>query len=523
MKTKSQFCLVLIFLLLPVMLFAAGTKESGEDGAEGTIEMSLMHKEHTAAKLTSDWPYFDFVADETGVDLEIIPVPVADWDTKFHVTMASGDLPDIVFSGLSDAKYYGLQGAFIALEDLIDDHAPYTKQALAEFGSYHLLTDENNLYWYPNYIGPNLGQPKIPVYLLMYREDWMQKIGETDVPENLEEWYSLWKAVKQNDPDSIGLMAYGAMDIFFPYFAGAFGFNTHIDSLGWYWKAEGDQLVSARIHDNFKEMLKFFNQLYEDGILDPEYITRTKNSWSETVVAGNVFTNIYTGNRALWFTEQGRKAGIEDYQMLIARDPYGPYGQAGWWAGPFNTGEGFAVTVANEYPVKAVELLDFFLSPEGVTLSTWGKEGVSFELKDGAPVWTDTVQEKQKSEGWAFGGEYAAPAYWMFGPEPKYLDAHSNFLSYEWYIVPMKRNMEDHKMQIPELKLTNQEIDNRQSIESDVKPFFDEWVNDFVRGKKDIDSQWSEYIKGMKSLGEEDLQDIYTKAYQRYLTWEAGQ
>lgn len=523
MQLKRSMLLIMPALLvaLSVHVFARGSQEGTGAEAEGPTKLSVMMREHTNSKLTNDWPFWDYTEDATDVRVDVIPVPVTDWETKFHVTLASDDLPDLISSSLSDAKYYGIQGAFVALKDLIEDNAPWTSKYLDEYGSYHLLNQNENLYWFPSWVGPNLGGPKIPVFLTMYREDWAADLGISE-PKTMDEWLAAWRKVKADKPEAVGLMAYGGVgEVFWQYFTGAYGFNTHIDSLGWYWRVENNKLVSGRTHDYYRELIEFFHTLYEEEILDKEYLTRTKNSWAEVVTAGNVFSTVYTGNRALWFTNQGRQAGIEDYSMIIARDPEGPYGQAGFWAGPYAENDGMAITKDNKHPVESIKFLDYFISPEGVDLHYWGRKGVTYELKDGEPVWKPGGDPDRNANPYP---EHVGPAWWPFGPkrELPLPEKHIDPMIYQYGDKPMRRNMKDCELQIPMIKLTDAEVEEKQKIESNVKPFFDEWTNDFIMGKKELnDASWNEFVTGLDKLGESRLEEIYTDAYQRYLEWKA--
>jgi putative aldouronate transport system substrate-binding protein len=349
----------------------------------------------------------------------------------------------------------------------------------------------------------------------MYRTDWADRLGVDTPPETVDGWLEVWRNVVEDDPDAVGLMMYGGVDVLLPYFAGAWGYNTRFDDLGWYWRLDDDRIISARRDARLRDVIRFFRTLYAEGILDQEYLTRTKTSWGELVTSGTVFSTVYTGNRAEYFTNMGREAGISDYDMRLATTPpQGPYGQATRWAGPYDTNAGFVITASAANPEAAVEMLDYCISPEGVTLSHWGKQGVSFEIENGGPVW---------KEGFGLGTEHAAPAYWIFGPTPKFIDTNSVWLNYEYYTEPMIEIVSTVETQIPDLKLTNEEVEERQRIESNVKPYFDEWINDFIRGRKDLDTQWVEYIEGIEDLGETRLEAIYTNAYGRYLDWVESQ
>src|SRR5699024_11700844 len=71
----------------------------------------------------------DWSSDVCSSDLDEV------WGEKKNLLLASGELPDALFnSGLSDAEVakYGANGTLLALNDLIEEHAPILRARLEE-------------------------------------------------------------------------------------------------------------------------------------------------------------------------------------------------------------------------------------------------------------------------------------------------------------------------------------------------------------------------------------------------------
>jgi putative aldouronate transport system substrate-binding protein len=151
----------------------------------------------------------------------------------------------------------------------------------------------------------------------------------------------------------------------------------------------------------------------------------------------------------------------------------------------------------------------------------WGKEGVSYKIENGGPVYTAEQQAKFDELGWH--GGWHGPSYFASGPELTYYDTNAVLNDMEFYQAPMTRNMQDVKLVIPELRFTDAEMEKRQKINSDIGGFFNEWATDFILGKRSLDADWDEYVDKMKDLGADEMEAIYNDAYDRYLQWQAKQ
>ena len=103
------------------------------------------------------------------------------------------------------------------------------------------------------------------------RADWLEKAG-MDEPQTLDDYYQMLKAFSESDfdengsKDSFGLTMTGNTKRCDWIFNPAFG-------LGATWESNNGGYSHRYISENQKEKFAFYNKLYEEGILDPEFIT----------------------------------------------------------------------------------------------------------------------------------------------------------------------------------------------------------------------------------------------------------
>ncbi len=68
---------------------------------------------------------------------------------------------------------------------------------------------------------------------------------------------------------------------------------------------------------------------------------------------------------------------------------------------------------------------------------------------------------------------------------------------------------------LPRINLTAEESQQIQTIAVELKNNINQYQVDFITGAKSIDSEWSSYVSGLKSIGLDTLIEIYQAAFKR--------
>ena len=119
-----------------------------------------------------------------------------------NLLLAQGDLPDIVGGNLiqQPVNQYGPEGAFLPLNDLVKEHAPHIQafwdahpELLEAISSY-----DGNYYYIPYLPDGEFGRA------WYIRQDWLDKLG-LEQPQNVDEYYEVLKAFREQDPNGNGL------------------------------------------------------------------------------------------------------------------------------------------------------------------------------------------------------------------------------------------------------------------------------------------------------------------------------
>jgi putative aldouronate transport system substrate-binding protein len=366
------------------------TEEPGPDyGDTGGLKLPITEENIEVTWMTShpnvewnDTPFIKELQKRTGIKLIIQDVPSDAYQEKVNTSLASKDMPNMMNVNLATANTYGEQGAFIPLNQHLD--------LIPNFKSVIVDNPENDWYLksYSTEAGNVYGWPIMDLqrrvnHLYMYREDIFEKNGlEVWEAGDTEGFYQTLKKLKEIYPDSVP-MSSKMLNNFWAQQQPGWGLSyasmsfDH-DTRTWSY---------ARTTPQFKEMLDFFQKLYQEGLLDPELFTITNNDWVAKMAAPETsFVTFDWISRMDLFRIQVGETNPE-YEL----SPAPPIGPAGVHF-PLPTLGYYGVVVSNitDNKLEALQLVDYLFSPSGATLNTIGVEGEWFNFdENGKPVYTD--------------------------------------------------------------------------------------------------------------------------------------
>ena len=134
-----------------------------------------------------------------------------------------------------------------------------------------IVDAEGDMYYVPHFVlTPENNIFKGP----LIREDWLVKLG-LEVPETVDELYNVLVAFRDGDPNGNNEKDEWAMSG-----AGAFtSSGAHSPGqLSWAWDTtpsfylRDGKVQYGPLDPQFKDALAFMNKLYNEGLLDPDYI-----------------------------------------------------------------------------------------------------------------------------------------------------------------------------------------------------------------------------------------------------------
>lgn len=495
------------------------------------ITLKVLSETRADISLGNDMPLFKRMEERTNVHLEweLLPVDAADRDTKFNVVMASGDLPDLVQSGVAHTvNRYGMQGMFLPLQDLIAEHAPNIKAAFDnplpndeipyKINVWSEITaSDGNIYTIPL-----LGASNAIGAVWTIRADWLEKVG-LPVPTTTDEFLTVLRAFKEQDPNGNGQ----ADEI--PLGSSQGGkterilglvnaFDAHMDL---YVDPVTDTIKYGPVEENYKEGLRFLNQLYTEGLLEEDYLTATRDQWLARA-GGN--------QQGVMYAWPGSGLGVantelqkldESFRFEVFKPLKSPSGKqfkdtkTAGAAVMYRT----SVSANTKYPVEIMKYLDFCFSEEGTLLCNFGIEGTDYSLVNGEPKYTDYVLANPEgldpetvrlrtgikwqllpyASGW--DAEYQA----MEKTAPWTVEAWDTYKGAGLVEAPF-----------PTLGLTEDQLSERASLLAEIDTYKNPVIDKFIMGTESIDQGFDSFVENIEKSGLQDLLDMLNAAYDVY-------
>lgn len=303
---KKIITLFMIYILVGMSLVACGEKKTTtNENAEHTESRSgdkgdVMTKfNHTGYPILNEKETFEIYVEQlspvvaandkevvkqgiiaTNVDTNFIEVASSSWTEKINILFSTNALPDAILGDISvEEKYIQL---YPLDEFLTEDIAPnivkffnarpeYWEILKAPDGHIYSLPTGDETYW--NAIDSQM----------FINENWLKAVGK-EVPKNIRELREVLAAFKEGDPNGNG----DKTDEVPMTFRGIWGWGDGMENaMGPFGVFESSSHVMtkdgkvqfAAKQEGYFEALKFYHELYRDGLLDSECFTHSQDQY----------------------------------------------------------------------------------------------------------------------------------------------------------------------------------------------------------------------------------------------------
>lgn len=311
----------------------------------------------------TDNQYTRYVKEKMNIDVEVVWQAASgnDFDQKVNMSIAAGDLPDILV--VKEAQFRSILESGLAA-DLSDAYNVYASDTIktmidkTEGKSMQAVTKDGKMMALPGV------QVEMDGYnLLWIRQDWLDKLG-LEAPKTIQDVYDVGKAFVDNKmagDKTIGLLGPTSGNILYHNFLNSANGTYTLDGIfasfkaypGMWLKDQDGKAVYGSLTPETKTALEYLAKMYKDGILDQELGTRKD--------AGEAFKSGQAGMFfGPWWMGYG---GIKD---AVANDP-----EASWvaYASPL-TSEGTWEPRLGASTIEYTIVNKDFDHPEAVMLLT---------------------------------------------------------------------------------------------------------------------------------------------------------
>lgn len=421
-RIKKYIPVLLIFSISLLILSGCGksdkkdnTKTSSENtsvsgGTEG--ELYFPDLPNNTLSITASIPNFNTSPEGTkvqekwqsmmeeylGVKLDISwnIVPWNDYRSNEKVLLQSGDIADV--ATYSQGNYINEYGSDGVVLDILKykDYMQYYPEFVKDTNggeAYAYNQDGTAYYFMDGFSNPENLTGAQSFTAFAYRFDVLNKLGlkpATTLNEFTELVGKIQEAIDSGEIDAKYVIS--NQDKSYTFFRGFVGIFHTWDTLYW----NGNEWAFGPIEDNFREMLKYLNGLYEAGYIDPEFASDDDATSTQKAVTNNhvVVPTLWAGMARVWNTQTAVDGMEWGLAYLPENEDYG----TPWKWGSKQDGKslqnsmGIFISADTEYPEYLVRMIDYQYSPEMIEMMNWGIEGETFTVDEsGNHMFTDVI------------------------------------------------------------------------------------------------------------------------------------
>lgn len=368
----------------------------GCSAAENTVAVDTQQQETTqeslepvtftfysADGLEDTWtdPVAQMITEKTGVTLKM-DYPADSNDNRIELMVATGEYPDFVFAKGSVSTLIR-NDALIDMSDLIDEYGPNIKKLYGdEYENLRYSSEDPSIY--------QLCSDKVQEETLetsgTAQLQWaVLQENQYRVPYTLEEYTQMIRDYMEKYPMINGKPVIGISIVcsdwhWYTMLSNPSGYmNGSADNGQWIVDDEKQEVYYKHAADGQKEYYKWLNEMYNEGILDPEFATQTHEDFVLKVAEGRVLGLLdeewdYTGAEISLRADGQEEHTYAGLPVTIDRSVKCPSLKQQNLA----VGWGIGITKSCKDPVRAVRFLDWLCSDEAQILLNWGIEGVDY-------------------------------------------------------------------------------------------------------------------------------------------------
>ena len=479
-----------------------------------TLKMMVVKNVSDLGKSWNEKECVQRAVEETGINFEFTEISQAAWSEQIGVTLAGGDLPDVIVGSISNFAAY--TESIQPLNDLLDAYAPNLTAFYEEHPELKIAgtMEDGNLYSFPL-----LQQQGYYTHNNRYaiNQEWLDNIG-MEIPTTQDELYAVLKAFKEKDAngngdpnDELPISFTGNTAVALD--ENSYGMNFLMNSCGVHsvkYVQVDDGVVSfAPTSPEYRQFLEFANKLYTEGLIDPDSFvqqfpdfTAKGNADRIGIVAHHSYLDIVVGAQ-----------NMEKYSILLpTEDANGNITVTGRSVDGDWVYDCYKISKNSQYAEAAVRLYDYVISSEElVTLWSWGPEGKVYTVNDqGQKVrvseFTDgmtSFAQARQTYGAGMSGFWIYPKdmyqSWVMQPRDQLMDDFEE--AYTPYLCePMPLGIDKQEV-----------VDRRADQFTEINTYIQNFTAESIMKGID-DSDWEKHLKTCENL------DVatYTQDYQNF-------
>lgn len=510
---------------------------------EEPITLTVMFPSQTAIPDIAENSFTKEYEELTGIQIEWQEVPSDSLADRVNISLSSGDMPDIYLScgvSLSQQQAYGPQGAFVPLNDYIEQYGEVFQKIEENVpGVADTLTmGDGNIYALP-YIEKCVhceGSSK-----LWINTKWLDAL-DMEPPTTVDEFEDMLRRFKEEDPngngeaDEIPLLTYEGgwhSNAMSGWLTNPFVYTSPDNN---YVYLDGDEIKLSYMQDGWKEAMSWLNKLYEEGLYYDQSLVINYDQARQLCAADGTTEDVgcFTGG-----TPDLPGADVSQWGPYVALAPIeGPNGRVATWM-PYSqiTPTAFVITSACENPAAAFRWGVEQYNKDINYRKTFGVEGENWKYvtpgEDDVPADAADFNTGDPAEiapfidgvGWGDEQDYCWRGLGLRCDTGDYKDLRYAQVQSGDYDTNMEHRLSvdtqeqmepyypDMEICVPTLVYTEEQSATLANTESVVISYVEEMAAAFITGTSDPEADWDAYLNELSVKGVDQLLEIYQAAY----------
>lgn len=460
----------------------------------------------------ADIPTFKLAEEKTGIKLDFRLVGEENFGNSLQLLWASGEYCDLITnaereysSGVDSAVE---DGVLLDLVPYLEEHAPDYNRILNNHPDFRteLTSSEGHIVSFSEYCEYSDSGAVI-------RMDWLKQVG-MEVPKTMDEVTEVARAFRDELGIRNAVMWNSDLATFFGW--NAFGVTgPGLNDLGWQVLEDGKTVAPSVTLDGYRDCLQWMHDAFQEGLCTDDFMQVMNIAFDEYVYSNQ--TGMCYTNSNLLSGGGAERSGQPDYDLRAIPDPMKEAGMENAMAK--TTGgvgaSALSVSALTEYPVEAVEYMNWLYTEEGILVSNYGFEGDAFEYdENGKPQYTSIITEAEGMPPFV-----ATFLHTSLVGTPYYNTTERKIASFTtdaerecidvWLTGRTGANIYQGKMTVAESEEYNRTC-------SDIATAASEQGLRFVTGDRAL-SEYDSFLQDLENMGLGRLTEIKQAAYDRYL------
>ena len=327
--------------------------------------------------------------------------------------------------------------------------------------------------------------------------------------------YEVLKAFKTEDPNGNGQadeipmsFAEGSGFSYPEALLSCFGISAKHGVFDGFTSVKNGKVSFAPMTDEWKEMIKFYNKLYSEGLLDMECFTHNYNQF---------LAKLASPESKVGFVWSSTNPMLNADEYVAIEPIYAEGYEACWHMNPGIIGSRnlFSITTNCKNPKAAMKWIDKFYSAEASLQNLYGAVGRTFTVDDsGKYIFNEPAEGESLSSMFTKNTVIAGPAA-IYADMIGTVVEQNDMWKEKAEIYKLYKDHTDQE-NWPRPYYSVDEANRFSELSTDIFSYVNEKKAKWIIGKDDVESDWDEYMAHLEKLGIKEMMKINQDAFDRY-------